>query len=348
MRAARVGTGGTPAFADPLSEDHATRMLAVTFQTFRQLTVDGFFRGCTYGLLGVGFALILGVTGRFHFAYGFTYVLAVYLAFTFTFRGPKLGFWLAAVLGVLLTAAVGGGIERFVYRPLAKNAGATALLAVFVAALGLGIAGENIIRLLWGSNTQAYFGPKKRPYHLWDTVFLNFDVWQAASGDRHRRRPRAMLRYTPLGRRIKATRVNPELAKTIGIDADRVYVICFVIGTVCAGVSAIWYGLKYTVDPGMGFNPVIYSFVVAFLAGTNRSPIRVFIVGILVALLEQYSSIWLSARFTQTAVFVVLVLYLAFLAVRSSAVWSKIRRPGPPASTIVEHRDVFESKNETV
>ena len=56
------------------------------FETVRQLTVDGFFRGCSYGLLGVGFALILGVTGRFHFAYGFTYTLAVYLAFTFTFR----------------------------------------------------------------------------------------------------------------------------------------------------------------------------------------------------------------------------------------------------------------------
>ena len=302
-------------------------MLAVTFQTFRQLTVDGFFRGCTYGLLGVGFALILGVTGRFHFAYGFTYVLAVYLAFTLTFRGPKLGFWLAAVLGVLLTAAVGGGIERFVYRPLAKNAGATALLAVFVAALGLGIAGENIIRLLWGSNTQAYFGPRKRPYHLWDTIYLNFDVWQAASAIVIVVALALTLRYTPLGRRIKATRVNPELAKTIGIDADRVYVICFVIGTVCAGVSAIWYGLKYTVDPGMGFNPVIYCVrrrlprrhePLADPGVHRRHPRRP---------ARAVPSIWLSARFTQTAVFVVLVLYLAFLAVRSSAVWSRSADP---------------------
>lgn len=324
-------------------------MLAVTFQTIRQLTVDGFFRGCSYGLLGAGFALILGVTGRFHFAYGFTYVLAVYLAFTFTFRGPQLEFWLAAALGVALTAALGGAIERVVYRPLAKNAGATALLAVFVAALGLGIAGENLVRLFWGSNTQAYYGPKKRAWHLWDTVFLNFDVWQAVSGVAIVVLMAVMLRFTPLGRRIKATRVNPDLAKTIGIDADRVYVICFVIGTICAGVSAIWYGLKYTVDPGMGFNPVIYSFVVAFLAGTTRSPIRVFVVGILVALLEQYSSIWLSARFTQTAVFVVLVVYLSVLAVRSSAMWSKFRGARRrPAATAPPTRDVFESKSETV
>jgi len=139
-----------------------------------------------------------------------------------------------------------------------------------------------------------------------------------------------MLRYSGLGRRIKATRVNPDLAKTIGINADLTYVICFVLGTICAGVSGIWYGLKYTVDPGMGFTPVIYAFLVAFLAGTARSPIRVFLIGILVALIEQYSSIWLSSRFTQTAVFVVLVGYLAFLAIRSSALMSKFRRPARP------------------
>ena len=79
-----------------------------------------------------------------------------------------------------------------------------------------------------------------------------------------------MLRYTGLGRRIKATRVNPDLAKTIGIDADRTYVIVFFLGTICAGVAAIWYGLKYTVDPAMGALPVTYAFVVAFLGGTAR------------------------------------------------------------------------------
>jgi branched-subunit amino acid ABC-type transport system permease component len=324
-------------------------MLAVTLQTLRQLTVDGFFRGCTYGLLGAGFALILGVTGRFHFAYGLTYVLSVYLAFTFTFR-VHWGFWLSAVVGVALAAAIGGGIERVVYRPLAKNAGATALLAVFVAALGLGIAGENLVRLFWGSNTQAYYGPKKRAWHFWDTVFLNFDVWQAASGVIIVVLLAVMLRYTALGRRIKATRVNPDLAKTIGINADLTYVICFVFGTICAGVSSIWYGLKYTVDPGMGFTPVIYAFLVAFLAGTVRSPIRVFLIGILVALIEQYSSIWLSARFTQTAVFVVLVGYLAFLAIKSSALMSKFRRPatpsGSPPSAVTPN--VFQSESETV
>jgi branched-subunit amino acid ABC-type transport system permease component len=303
-------------------------MLALTFETFRQLTVDGFFRGCSYGLLGVGFALILGVTGRFHFAYGFTYTLAAYLAFTFAFR-VNWPFWPSAVVGVLLAAVLGAAIEAGVYRPLARNAGPTALLAVFVAALGIGIAGENLIRLLWGANTQAFFGPTKVGHELWDAIFINFDVWQAGSAIAITLLLAAMLRYTALGRRIKATRVNPDLARTIGIDADRTYVIVFFLGTICAGVAAFWYALKYTVDPGMGSLPVTYAFVVAFLGGTTRSPIRVFLTGIAVALIEQYASIWLSVRYTQTAVFVVLVGYLTYLAIKQSTWFSRIGRPSP-------------------
>jgi branched-chain amino acid transport system permease protein len=300
-------------------------MLAVTFETFKQLTVDGFFRGCSYGLLGVGFALILGVTGRFHFAYGFTYTLAAYLAFTFTFR-VHWEFWISAALGVVLAAVVGAGIERGVYRPLARNAGPTALLAVFVAALGIGIAGENLIRLLWGAQTQAYYGPRKVPHEIWGAIYINFDVWQGASAIAITLALAAMLRYTALGRRIKATRVNPDLAKTIGIDADKTYVICFFLGTLCAGVAAIWYALKYTIDPAMGTAPIIYAFVVAFLGGTARSPIRVFLAGIVIALIEQYSSIWLSVQYTQTAVFVVLVGYLTYLAIRSSAFMARFHK----------------------
>ena len=294
-------------------------------ETVKQLTVDGFFRGCSYGLLGAGFAMILGVTGRFHFAYAFTYTFAVYMAYQFTFP-IGLPFWPSAILGVLVSAVVGVLIERIVYRPLAINAGANALLAIFVASLGLGIAGENFIRLYWGSETQSYYGPDKVAYTVWDTTFINFDVWQAASAIARVLTLAALLRWTPLGRQIKATRVNPELARIIGINANTIYLIVFFIGSVFAGVAAIWYGLKYTVDPAMGFTPVIYAFVVAFLAGTASSPIRVFLTGIVVALIEQYSSIWLSARWTQTAVFVVLVIYLSYLAFKASTISARIRQ----------------------
>ena len=284
--------------------------------TVAQLTANGIFRGAAYGLLGVGFALILGVTGRFHFAYSFTYTLAAYMAFTFRFRGPKLPFWIASFLGIIVATVVGIAIERFVYRPLAKRAGATALLAVFVAALGIGIAGQNMVALFWGQATQAFYGPTKKAWSLGSTRFENFDVWQTVSALALVLLLTALLKFTGLGRAIKATRVNPELATVIGINANTIYLVCFAIGTFFAGVSAFWYGVQFTVEPNMGQRPVIFAFVVAFLAGTARSPLRVFFTGIAVSLVEKWASIWLSVRWTETAVFVILVGYLVSLSLR--------------------------------
>ena len=255
-------------------------------------------------------ALILGVTGRFHFAYSITYTLAAYLAFTMWDR-VGLPFWPAVAVGLVAVTAVGVAMERFVYQPLAERAGATALLAIFVAALGMTIAGGNLVQLLWGSAGQNFFGPTKSAIHLGDNIaFTNLDVYQVVTGAVAVGLLWALLRFTGLGRSIKATRANPELATIIGINARHIYMICFAIGTLLGGLAAVWQGLRFTVDPFMGDRPIIFAFVVAFLAGTASSPVRVFLTGIAVSLLEQWSSLFLSTRWTQTAVFVILMVFL--------------------------------------
>ncbi len=301
-------------------------------ETVAQLTAKGLFAGSAYGLLGVGFALILGVSGRFHFAYGFTYTLAAFMVFTLKSRGLQLPFWIAVVIGILLVAVLGTGIEKVVYQPLARHAGANALLAIFVAALGIGIAGENVIRLLWGSSNQNLFGPDQVVWSVWKVNFLNFDVWQALSSLVLVLGLTALLRFTSLGRSIKATRVNPELATIIGIDANRIYLICFFIGTIFGGVAAFWYALQFTTDPSMGSRPVIFAFVVAFLAGTASAPLRVFLTGIVVALIENWASIWLSVRWTQLAVFVLLVGYLTSKSLGGGARGRLLGRLRPSAA----------------
>jgi branched-subunit amino acid ABC-type transport system permease component len=305
-------------------------MFAVTAETVAQLTVTGLFRGTAYGLLGVGFALILGVTGRFHFAYSFTYTLAAYMVFTYYDR-VGIPFWVSTVLGILTVALVGVAIERFVYRPLVKAAGANALLAVFVASLGLGIAGENMIRWFWSSASQPFVGPAQKVYQIGDVRFLNFDVWQSLSAVAFVVVLSLLLRFTGLGRAIKATRVNPELAQIIGIETNTIYLVCFFIGTLACGQAAFWRGLQFTVEPSMGQRPVIFAFVVAFLAGTASPPLKVFVTGIGVALIENWASIWLDTRRTELAVFVVLLAYLTSLSLRGRDIFGRLTRRLRPA-----------------
>ncbi len=301
-------------------------LATITAAQFIQLTANGIINGAAYGLLGVGFALILGVTGRFHFAFSLTYTLAAYAIYTLHNR-HGLNIWLALLVGLALVTLFGVVLERYVYQPLATRAGSTALLAIFVAALGIGIAGENLIRLYWGSSSQALTGIQQKPVRLFDeqAILLNYDVFQVLSGLVLVLVLAGLLRFSPLGRAIKATRGNPEMAQIIGINSRVIYMVCFGIGTLFSGVAGFWYGMKFSVIPDMGLRPVIFAFVVAFLAGTASSPIRVFAVGIAVSLVEQWSSMFMSVRWTQTAVFVILVGYLVTKSVEPRKLLARLR-----------------------
>src|SRR4051812_16809920 len=113
-----------------------------------QSVYDGIATGSAYALLGVAFALILGVTGRFHFAFGIIYALTAYIA-AVVITDWGLPLLPALLIGLLVAVVLGALVEALVYRPVASRAGENALLAVFVASLGLVIAGENVIRLIW-------------------------------------------------------------------------------------------------------------------------------------------------------------------------------------------------------
>jgi branched-subunit amino acid ABC-type transport system permease component len=148
----------------------------LTFENFQQLTVAGVVNGSAYALVGVAFGLILGVTGRFHFAFTFTYTIAAYAA---AVAGESWGmpFWTALILGGAVAAVFGVLAERFVYRPLALRAEAYALLIIFVASLGLSIIGRNAIGLIWiNSASKQISGFENRGYNLGQITVTKLNV----------------------------------------------------------------------------------------------------------------------------------------------------------------------------
>lgn len=133
---------------------------------FLQFTAAGVIAGSAYALIGVAFGLILSVTGRFHFAFTFTYTVSAYAA-SQVGESYGLPFWLSMVVGGLVGAVFGVAAERLVYRPLAEKSGAYALLVIFVASLGLAIIGRNLISLIWiDSASRQITGFENAGYHV--------------------------------------------------------------------------------------------------------------------------------------------------------------------------------------
>lgn len=283
-----------------------------------QLSASGVIAGSAYALNGVAFALIWNVTQRFHFAFAFTYALSAYMG---AVASHAAGFWPAVVAGALAGAVVGGLVEYLVYRPLAARSEGSALLTVFIAALGLNIAGENLLRLIWiDAPTQQISGVEFSPLTFGSVHLTSFDVEFVAVSWVLIAVVAGVLAFTSWGRNVRATQANAEMAEILGLGTRLIFTAVFATGSLLAGVAAVFAGAKTAVTPEMGFQPMFYAFVVAFLGGPRGSTLYVALLGITVGLLENWSTLFIGSEWTPLVVFGLLLVYAAQKAVDVTAV----------------------------
>ena len=296
-----------------------------TLNEFLQFTVAGVISGSAYALIGAAFGLILSVTGRFHFAFTFTYTISAYAA---SQVGESFGwpFWLSLVFGAVVGAVFGVLAERLVYRPLAEKSGAYALLVIFVASLGLAIIGRNMISLVWiDSASRQITGFTNEGYSIGSTTLTKLGLVQVVVSWVLVLTLGGVLTYTGLGRVVRAVRVNPEMSLVVGIDPKTVYLAVFAIGSLMGGVAAVLNATQTAAQPDMGFTPLFYAFVVAFLAGLGAHPVRVGVVGLAIGLVESWSALFLSTRWTALVVFGILFVYVALRPVKASDLRRRLR-----------------------
>jgi branched-chain amino acid transport system permease protein len=276
-----------------------------------QAAVTGVINGAGYALLGIGFALILGVTGRFHLAFGTTYTFTAYIA------AVGVGSWGLALLPALTVGLAAGVVlgvtcEALVYRPVAARGGDAATLSVFVASLGLVIAGGNFIPEAWGNDTRPLEGFPDHVYRVSDVVFTRLDATLVVVATSIAAGLTVALNRSVLGQQIKAVSANPEMASVIGVNVRRIFLLVFAIASLIGGLAAVFAGMRFAVRPSMGDTSVFYAFVVAFVAGANRAPWLVGLVGLLIGLIESLSTLWVTQSQSSLAVFGLLLVWLTY------------------------------------
>ena len=136
----------------------------------------------------------------------------------------------AAVIGVVCSIVIAVAIEGTVYQPLARGR-SESLLPVFVASLGIVIAGENLIRLIWGNNTRVLGGFPQHTYSVGNVNFTSLDITLVAITVAITVSLTLLLDRTVLGQQIRAVRGNREMALAVGVNVRRIYLLVFAIAT---------------------------------------------------------------------------------------------------------------------
>ncbi|MBH5334333.1 branched-chain amino acid ABC transporter permease [Streptomyces pactum] len=240
-----------------------------------QTLVNGLTLGALYGLIAIGYTMVYGIVQLINFAHGEIFMIGGFGALTIYLWLPggtalSLAIPLMLIGGVIASVGVATAAERFAYRPLRG----APRLAPLITAIGLSIALQQVI---W-----AFYPDAKKPRSFPQFEGESFRIYE----DLHiQRGDLFLLVAAPLcmfalgmfvsksrsGRAMQATAQDPDTAKLMGIDTDRIIVMAFAIGGAFAAVAATAHGLKYgQINFEMGFIAGLKAFTAAVLGGIGN------------------------------------------------------------------------------
>lgn len=255
---------------------------------FLQQSLNALALGGTYALLGLGLAVVFSVLGLINFAHGELMTLAGYGIFYTLLLGVP--YPLALLAGVLIAAFAAVLMERIAFRPVRNASGTTMLLTSFAVSTILHILFQNFISAR----------PKALPVP--DAIVGALTVGSMQIGIIQLLSIAItaisligltlFLKKSLLGIAMRAAAEDFNVARLMGVNANMVISTAFAISGILAGIAGVlWLFQRGSVDPMMGFLPVLKAFIAVVLGGLGSlsgAVIGGFILGIIEVSLRAY------------------------------------------------------------
>jgi len=287
-----------------------------------QLLVYGIISGSILSLGGIGVSLIYSILGFSNFAHGDVMALGAYIAlgllglFTMigvpnTPLGPLsfgLGFILALILAVGLTAVAMILIDRVLFRRL-RHSGPIILM---MSSIGLALGLRNVLQFVWGPQPHYYIEriqvalpiPGIPARIKTDEVFIILMAMLLVT------LVYLFMRYTKMGKAMRAMADNAALARVTGINTDRVIAWTWVIGGGLAAVAGILSGIENKfITPELGWQMLLSIFAGVILGGIGN-PYGAILGGLIIGISEEVSTAFISTGYKPAVAFVIMILML--------------------------------------
>ncbi len=291
-------------------------------ELFLQQLVNGVVLGATYGLVALGYTMVYGIVQLINFAHGEIFMLGGFGALT-TFLALPGGTPAAVALPIMLLGGVavsvlaGVTMERFAYRPLRG----APRLAPLITALGVSIFLQELVRNFYPDAKSARNFPQLiDPANRVSIGGVNIgapDLATVVVAIVGMVALATFVRRSRTGRAMQATAQDPDTARLMGVDTDRIIVTAFVLGASLAALAGIMQGLRFgQVDFRMGFLIGIKAFTAAVLGGIgniNGAVLGGFTLGLVEVMATQYAPDPFGGGAWKDAwAFVVLIIVLVF------------------------------------
>ena len=289
-----------------------------------ELFVYGIVLGSIISLGAIGLTLIYGILRFANFAHGDLMTAGAYVALFMvtgpfswlgipdhTFGALSFGWRMLLALPVSMVAVGGLGLlfDRIVFRKLRLKGSGAVILAM--ASLGASFIIRMLVLILWGADYRFYrpgllrpalelpLGVKIRPDQILILLMVSFLVSVL----------HLFLQKTKMGKAMRATADNMDLARISGIDTERVIIWTWIIGGALAAAGGILYGIDVQLHAGMGWNFLLPLFAAAIL-GTIGNMYGALVGGLVIGVAQQVSTAFLLPTYKPAVAFMIMILIL--------------------------------------
>jgi len=291
--------------------------------TLLQHLVQGIALGCTYGLVALGYSMQFSAMRLVNFAHGESFTLGAFVALTLAVSGG-LSYAGAFVGAIVILALVGLMLERIAIRPLYGAHD----LSMLTATIGLSIILRQAVNLCWGADALPFpSGFDGVVYRLGGVTITLQQIVTVAAALMLMGGLELFLTRTRLGIATRALAQDETTAALMGIDVLKLRALVYAISTALGAAAGILFAsLTYAVFD-MGLWMGLKGFAAAVLGGLGSLPGAV-LGGLVLGLLEQLSSGYISSLYRDvtslTVLIVVLLLRPQGLLGRRGSKWGKV------------------------
>ena len=236
--------------------------------TFLQQCLTGISLGGAYALIAIGYTLVYGILRLINFAHGDLFMMSGYFMI---FAMAAMPWYLAIPVVLILTVALGTGIEKVAYKPL-RNA---PRMSVMISAIGVSYLLQNLATYLFTALPKGYpaipflkkiirFGGLSASLVTFLTPILTLVIVYILI---------LLIHHSKMGMAMRAVAKDYETAQLMGIKINQTISFTFAIGSLLAGIGSILYFTdRMTVFPYSGSLPGLKCFVAAVIGGIGSIP----------------------------------------------------------------------------
>src|SRR5438067_113430 len=257
-------------------------------------------------LAAVGFTMQFGITNMINLAYGQVMISSAYVAYYVNKAGVTI--WVGMIAGALFGAVFSFLLNRFVYAPFLRKG--TSHIGMVIVSLAVSLMIANLLLPIVGYYSVSYQDTTGGLLRAGGIVLTTNQIAIIVVAVLLMLAIHGLLRYTRLGKAMRATAANPTLARNCGIPTQRVIdVVWLITGGLCgvAGVVAGMNSENFSVASGAGY---LITIIAAAVLGGAGQPYGAMIGALIIGIVTELSAAAIAPEYKEVVAFAILVLVM--------------------------------------